>query len=104
MPLLDDAKTALRISPSASAFNGEVQGLIDAAQADMIESGLAETIVKADEPRPLVKLAILTYCKANFGYNNPDADRLKASYDLQVQKLSMIAEYREGGDAVESGS
>ncbi len=100
MAILDDAKLALRISSANTAYDSEVADLIAAAQEDLVESGVAGTVAKAADPVTLIKRAIITYVKANFGWNNPDSDRLKMSYDTQTQKLSLIAEYRGDTDAV----
>ncbi|NOK23906.1 DNA-packaging protein, partial [Corallococcus carmarthensis] len=75
--MLDDVKLALRIS--SSAFDSEVQDLIDAAKADLQLSGVDE--IKLIDTDPLIKRAIVTYVKANFGFDNPDAERLQRAYD-----------------------
>jgi len=65
MALLDDVKLALRISPTIIAYDDEVQDLIEAAKADLKLSGVDPA--KLDESDPLIKRAIVTYCKAHFG-------------------------------------
>jgi len=50
MALLDDVKLALRISPGTTAYDGEVQDLIDAAKADLRLSGVDPA--KLDESTP----------------------------------------------------
>ena len=63
--LTDKAMTALRITDDA--FCDEVDGLCKAAR----------------QPRrndPLVVEAVLTYCKARFGLDNPDSEKYWASY------------------------
>ena len=89
MALIDDVKLALRIS--SSAFDSEVQGLIDAAKADMKLSGVDET--KIIETDPLIKRAIITYVKANFGFDNPEADRLQQAYNMLKAHLTLSQEY-----------
>lgn len=71
--MLESVKLALRLS--GDAFDEEVQGLIDAASRDLQEVG-----VTPDPANPLVKRAIITYCKSEFGYDNPDAPRFMESY------------------------
>lgn len=91
MALLDDVKAALRISATTTNFDGEVQDLIDAAKADLGLSGVvSEKVITTD---PLIKRAVVTYCKAEFGYDNPDADRLKKSYDLLKAHLTLSEDY-----------
>jgi hypothetical protein len=80
MASIDVVKQALRISPEQTAFNNEINELILSAKADLGISGiLDDNIVTAD---PLIRRAIITYCKANFGWDNPDADRLQKAYDM----------------------
>src|SRR5690606_8674158 len=91
MALLDDVKLALRISPGTAAYDDEVQDLIEAAKADLRLSGVDPA--KLDELDPLIKRAIVTYCKANFGWDNPDADRLQRAYDLLKAHLTLSQDY-----------
>lgn len=93
MALLDDVKLALRISPTIIAYDDEVQDLIEAAKADLKLSGVDPA--KLDESDPLIKRAIVTYCKAHFGFDNPDADRLERAYDMLKAHLTLSQEYRE---------
>lgn len=89
MTVLESVKKALRIS--TSAFNIEVADLIDACIADLRMAG----IYFVDEADPLIRRAITTYCKANFGYDNPEADRFHDSYIMLKQHLSLSGDYRE---------
>ena len=91
MALIDDVKLALRVT--SIDFDTEIQDLIDSAKADLQLSG----VVKLDETDPLIKRAITTYCKANFGYDNPEADRFQRSYDLLKMHLALSADYTGGG-------
>jgi uncharacterized phage protein (predicted DNA packaging) len=97
--MLNDVKLSLRIT--STAFDIEVQDLIKAARIDLIQSGVSS--VKANDetdPDPLIKRAITLYCKAFFGYDNPDADRLRDSYVILKQHLSLAADYNGANDAV----
>lgn len=90
MALIDDVKLALRITNSA--FDTEVQDLINAARQDLILSGVS--LEKAnDDTDPFIKRAIVVYCKANFGYDNPDAERFQRSYEMLKTHLTLSAEY-----------
>lgn len=86
MSLLTDAKLALRVS--TEAFDSEITDLINAAVADM---GLAG-VVNIDTTDPLVKRAVITYCRLHFGQPD-DYDRLKASYDEQKAQMGMATGY-----------
>jgi len=89
MALLDDVKVALRISASNTSFNSEINDLISAAQRDLLVAG----IKVADTSDPLIKRAIVTYAKAHFGYDNPDADRLLKAYEMLKMHLMLSTEY-----------
>ena len=89
MPILDDIKSVLRISNTA--FDTEINDLIDSAKADLGLSGvMSEHILDTD---PLTKRAIIVYVKANFGWANPDAEKLQKSYDLLKEHLALSLDY-----------
>lgn len=92
MAILDDVKQALRIT--SSAFDTEVTDLISAGKADLIQSGVSSAKVN-DDTDALIKRAITTYAKAQFGYDNPEAERFQQSYDMLKQHLSLAGDYRE---------
>jgi uncharacterized phage protein (possible DNA packaging) len=96
MALLDDVKLALRISISNTAFNGEVLDLIAEARADLKLSGVLAAKADAETPDALIKRGITTFAKANFGYDNPDADRLRNAYDMLKAHLTLSQEYTVG--------
>jgi uncharacterized phage protein (predicted DNA packaging) len=89
MALIDDVKLRLRIS--GDDVDDEISDLIDVAKSDLILSG----VLKTDYTDPLIKQAIITYCKANFGWDNPEAERLQEAYDLLKSHLSLVEEYNE---------
>lgn len=91
MALLDDVKARIRTTTDDFGIVGEVQDLIDEAKADLGLSGVMTEKVLDDDP--LIKRAIVTYCKANFGYDNPDADRLQKSYDMLKAHLTLAEDY-----------
>lgn len=86
MALIDDAKLALRVT--TNAFDSEISDLINAAVADMGIAGVSNN----ETTDPLVKRAVITYCRLNFGQPD-DYDRLKASYDEQKAQLGMATGY-----------
>ena len=77
MALLDDMKVALRVS--ADDFDAEIQGLIDAAKADMRRVGVSPDFVDSDSD-PLVRMAVTCFCKSRFGFDNEDAPAFESSY------------------------
>ena len=84
--MLESVKMALRVT--TTAFDTEIQDLIDAAKLDMGLAGVTNTEVTD----PLVKKAIITFCRVNFGQPD-DYDRLKASYDEQKSQMGMATGY-----------
>ena len=81
MALLDDVKLALRVT--TDAFDSELLELILAAQSDLGIAG----VTNIETSDPIVKRAIITYCRVNFGTPD-DYDRMKRSYDEQKAQLS----------------
>lgn len=113
--MLEDAKKALRINNTAMDL--EVTDLIDAAKMDMklldiniektitiIENQTPEPTEEVPNPEPilieveamdpLIKRAIILYCKGHFGYDNPDAERFIASYEKLRDHLSLSSDYQ----------
>ncbi|HRC81346.1 MAG TPA: head-tail connector protein [Sedimentibacter sp.] len=110
--MLTEIKTYLRISNTAC--DDEINDLIDAAKSDLKLSGvnINKTITETITPEPteenpnpepveiqvmdsLIKRAIIIYVKANFGWNNPDAERLQQSYNMLKSHLALSQEYAE---------
>lgn len=89
---LDKIKTAMRIV--TDDFDGELTDLASAGLADLGIAGVdGEKVIITD---PLVRQAVITYCKMHFG--EPDEyERLKTSYDEQKAQLSMHTGYTEWG-------
>lgn len=91
--ILEDVKTSLRIS--GTDLNIETQDLIDAAKADLILSGVLKDKVEGDDT--LIKRAIIVYCKAHFGYEDPKmSERFEQSYVSLKHHLTLSAEYTVG--------
>ena len=89
MALLDDVKAAVRVTSTNAGIVGEITDLINAAEYDLKNTGIS--IDDLDDP--LIKRAIILYCKAHFGYNNEDADRLSANYESLKSHLAMSTDY-----------
>ena len=84
--ILNAVKMALRIK--TDAFDSELNDLIQAALLDMKLAG----ITKNDTADYLVRRAVVTYCRLNFGQPD-DYDRLKKSYDEQKAQMGMATGY-----------
>jgi hypothetical protein len=89
LTFLADVKKVLRIS--STAYDTEVSNLISAAEEDLkIFSIVPQKVVNTD---PLVRNAIITYVKAQFGWDNPDAEKLMTSYESQKSALALVRKY-----------
>ena len=96
MALLDDVKVACRVA--SNAFDTELNDLISSALLDLGITDIQASPLASDDPTPLIKQAIITYCKMNFGFQSNDYyARLKASYDEQKAQLLMSSEYTDWG-------
>ena len=119
MTILDDVKQALRVS--GSDLNTEIQDLIDAVKADLTLSGVnadktvtvivdqtpepteeypepEQVLVEAEVMDPLIKRAIIVYCRAHFGYEEPaQAELFMKSYTALKAHLASSREYTEVG-------
>ena len=87
--LIDDVRVALRVVSSKT--DSEVQAMIDAAIRDMRRVGIRDELLVADDEDspmdPMVKAAVLMYCKANYGFDNSDSDRYWARYNWTVTSM-----------------
>ena len=85
--MLQDVKSSVRIINNK--FDVELLDLIEAAKADLRIAG----VTKNDEDDPLIKRAIILYCKANFGLDNKDSEKYQNSYENLKEKLSLCGDY-----------
>lgn len=97
MALLDDVKVACRVA--SPAFDIELEDLISSAFKDLgITDIQATLLVETGSIEPLIKQAVITYCKMHFGFQSDGYySRLKASYDEQKAQLLMSSAYAEWG-------
>lgn len=89
--MLDAVKIALRIK--TNAYDEELKLLIEAAKLDLKIAGVVLPASSSNED-DLIKIAIITYCKMNFG-NPPNYVDLKKSFDEQKAQLSNADGYTE---------
>lgn len=94
--ILSRVKLALR--RTGNTFDEEIADLIAAATADLSRGNVSNL----DTEDPLIRRAVITYCKAHFGDAEPqEYDRLKAAYDEQKAQLGMADGYTNWGDGDE---
>ena len=80
MALIDDVRSYLRIDASDTSFDVEIQDLINAVQTELTDVGVNPAFVSSATD-PLIKKAITTFCKANFGYDTDNAEAFASSYE-----------------------
>ena len=91
--MLAEVKLALRVT--TTDFDTEIQSLIDAAVADLTLAGVAAEKAQSTTD-PLIKRAVVTYCKAHFGYEEPaQAELFMKSYNALKSHLALSQEYTE---------
>jgi hypothetical protein len=87
--MLELVKLALRIKNDV--FDDEISGLIDTAVADLVAAGVDAS---DDSENARVKQAIVLYCKAFFGVDNPSAQRFSDAYELLRIALALDGDMR----------
>jgi hypothetical protein len=75
--MLNTVKIALRINNNA--YDKEIESLIGACKKELELSGIASSNI--NEKDELICQTIITYCKANFGLDNVDSEKLQKSYE-----------------------
>lgn len=77
-------RAALRIPDDCTAFDEEITDLVSAARSALRAGGVDPGVSNGDDPS--VRVAVKVYVKANFGMDNPDAERLMRSFvDMQTR-------------------
>ena len=84
---------------TSTIHDSELEDLINAARADLVLGGVLPAKAE-DEQDPLIMRAVATYVKAEFGLDNDDSEKYRASYKEQRNGLelsdSYIASEQEG--------
>lgn len=82
--LIEAAKLRVRKSQS-NYLDDDIVSLCEVAIADLKRIGVDDKFL-SDCADPLIREAVLTYVKANYG-NNPDSERLMFSYNMLLTKI-----------------
>lgn len=90
--MLDACRDALRIPADVTDYDDEIADLIDAARAAMRAGGVSVD-KSQDDSDGTVRLAIKVFCKANFGMDNPDADRYMHTFEELVTLMHGMSAY-----------
>jgi len=89
--MLEAVKRALSLT--TTAYDEELQELIDAALADLGLAGIDNSLISD----PLIIQAVKTYCRAHFK-SPDDYDKLIESYNAQKGQLQIATGYTDWGD------
>lgn len=84
----------LRIT--STKFDGEIKDLIKAARDDLVVKGGVLPARACDEGDALIKKAIRSYVLADFGLDNEDSEKYRASYESLKVSLALSTEYITG--------
>jgi len=87
MALINDIKLSLRIKNTA--YDTEIQDLIDACKIDLGISGVQEI----DETEPLTAQAIKLYCKGHFGYDE-NSEKFQQAYESLKIVMALASDYK----------
>lgn len=89
---IKDIRDRLRIRHTR--FDKEITDLIGEARADLLSGGILAEKVN-DESDPLIRRAIVTYVKAEYGLDNADAEKYRAAYSKIKIHLMISQDYTE---------
>lgn len=96
--LLNACRAALRIPAFCNDYDDEIADVIEAARAELVAGGVRPEKA-ADDDDGRIRLAIKVYVKANFGMDNPDAERFMKSFETMLTSMSGDSAYNGGGAA-----
>lgn len=88
--LLTNVKLALR--KTTTAFDSEIQGLIDDCLSELSMFGIYDESL-ADDPQ--IVTTVIFYCKANFG-SNDESEKWQLRYKEKLEKLQIARGYGGG--------
>lgn len=99
MSLLEDVRVALRVTHDMTDV--EIQGYIDMALADMSRVGVRQGLLDAESPNPMVRHAVVMFCKGSYGFDNAEGERFLHAYNVTVTAL-MNSKFNECADDEDS--
>lgn len=97
--LFTHVKAINRITSDDQGLLGELEELIESAKMDLSMSGIRGDALVPPFDSIIVR-AISLYTKANFGFDNPDSDRLMNSYRSLEIHLALSSEYGGVSDEI----
>lgn len=85
MALLDEVRTCLRVTSTLT--DTEIQMWINAAIEDMRRCGVKDALLVESTMNSLAKSAVVCFVKAQYGYDNSEAQRFLESYGMMLAAL-----------------
>ena len=85
--VLAACRAALRIPADCTVYDEEIADLVSAARSALVAGGVCEAMANSDDDAS-VRVALKTYVKANFGMDNPDAERLMRSFSEMLCRMA----------------
>lgn len=85
-------RAALRIPDDCTLYDEEIADLVSAARSALVAGGVSKAKAESDDDAS-VRVAIKTYVKANFGMDNPDAERLMRSFAEMLCRMAGSTEH-----------
>lgn len=92
MSMLEKVKNRLGIGDAVTIYDDELEDLIEAAQKDMIASGVPKSLVDDGEDERMV-LAVTSFVKSTYGDDRSNTTRYTQMYQNMVFRLCQ----EEGG-------
>ena len=92
--LIASCRAALRIPADCLIYDDEIADLISAARSALRAGGVSEAMATSDDDAS-VRVAVKLYVKANFGMDNPDAERLMQSFRDMLCRMAGSTEHGE---------
>ena len=96
--VLAACRSALRIPADCTAYDEEISDLVSAARSALVAGGVSAAMANNDDDAS-VRVALKTYVKANFGMDNPDAERLMRSFGEILCRMAGSTEHGGGAKA-----
>lgn len=90
--MLELIKTALRVT--TTAFDDEIQLLIDDCIASMNKLGVTAATVETNDPQ--IMTAVMAYCKWKFGHSD-EKDAWRHIFQEKLAELKMQSGYTDWG-------
>ena len=81
---------------TSTIHDSELEDRVNAARADLVLGGVLPAKAE-DEQDPLIMRAVATYVKAEFGLDNGDSEKYRASYKEQRNGLALSDSYIASG-------